>query len=287
MNTISSFIKPVNYKTNNPVSVTTTDAAGAEKKKSLLEKIASHAVDVIDLKVPTTSSFITNDQKTEIKNLLQPGDILLSTDNEYPVFQFIEKVTLGTDWTHMVMYMGDGKIAESTTIGEKFSANKSLDKYLNTYHVAVVRPNYKTEADKNFALQYMKDAEGRLYDPYYDTSDESMLYCSEAAYHAFRKMPNPINLPLTHTFGRDIVSPDAVLNNPNTKLIWSSGSNYWKNQLSHYPLGVGTATGAGSFAYLGTRIGHPVALGVAGAACGLASAWGIMKLIWSPNLQDK
>lgn len=286
MNAINPLIKSINNSTNNKKLVNKNDTANTDKKRPLLERIGSRVADLIDFKVSTTSYYITEEQKKEIKNLLEPGDILLETDNEYPVFQIIEKAALGTDWTHMVMYMGDSKIAEATTTGEKFKATKSLDKFLNAYHIAVVRPQYKTETDKTTALQYMKAAEGRLYDPYYDTKDESKLYCSEGPYHALRKMPNPIELPLTYIFGRDVVSPSSVLNNPDMKLIWTSGSNFWKNQLSHYPLGIGTVTGAGALAYFGTTIGHPIALAIGGAIAGLGAAWGAMKLIW-PSLDSK
>ena len=153
MNAISPLIKSINHNVNNKISVNDNNTDNIDKKKSLLERIGSRVADLIDFKVPTTSHYITKEQKKEIKNLLEPGDIVLETDNEYPMFQLIEKATLGTDWTHMVMYMGAGKVAEATTTGEKFKANKSLDKFLNAYHIAVVRPQYKTEADKTTALQ--------------------------------------------------------------------------------------------------------------------------------------
>lgn len=262
------------------------NAKAKTEKKSLFEKIVYKAVDLIDKEIPTTSHYITKKQQAEIKKLLRPGDILLETNNEYPIFQFIEKATLGTDWTHMMMYMGNGKIAETTTSptnGEKFSAKQSLDESLNAYHIAVVRPNYKTKTDKAAALQYMKDAEGRLYDDSYNTKDESALYCSEASYHALRKMPNPIKLPLTHILGRDIVSPHSVLKHPEMKMIWSSGSKHWKNQVTHYPLGVGALMGGSGLAYLGTLIGHPVALAICGAIAGFTAAWKVMRYIW-PSL---
>lgn len=248
--------------------------------------MAAKVIKLIDRLVPTTSSFITEDQKSDVKKLVQPGDLFLETNNEFPGWQILEKVFLKTDWTHLAMYMGNGKVAEATTELGKLS-EVDLDEFLDAYHLGVVRPHYKSEEDKRAALQYMRDAEGRKYDFALNTSDESELYCSEAPYHALKSTPNPITLPLSNLFGRPVVSPSSVLNNSDMELLWSTKSNCWKNQLSHYPLGVGAAVGAGGLSYLGTRIGHPVALGVAGAACGLAAAWGAMKIIWPSKFNNK
>lgn len=248
--------------------------------------IVDKFIKLIDRLVPTTSDFITEKQKTDIKKLIQPGDLFLETNNEFPGWQILEKLFLKTDWTHLAMYMGEGKVAEATTELGKLS-QVNLDEFLDAYHVGVVRPNYKTEKDKIAALQYMKNAEGRKYDFALNTSDESELYCSEAPYHALKSTPNPIILPLNNLFGRQVVSPASVLNNTDMELLWLTKNNCWKNQLSHYPLGVGSATGAGALAYFGTTIGHPVALGIGGAVAGFAAAWGVMRLIWPSKFKNK
>lgn len=154
--------------------------------------IGKAVLSLFNIPIPTTSKYITQEQKEEVSRLLQPGDILLETNNEYPGWQLGEKLFLKTDWTHLAMYMGDGKIAEATPERKKFSAKVTLNEFLDAYHVAVARPNYKTEEDKLSALKYMKNAEGAPYDYAMDVNDESKLYCSEAPYHALRKMPHPL-----------------------------------------------------------------------------------------------
>lgn len=255
-------------------------------EKGVKAAISEMVVKLMDYEVPTTSHYITEKQKTKVRSLLRPGDLLLETNNEYPGWQTMEKFLFHSDWTHAAIYMGRGKVAQATSDGEGFDAAGDLEDFLDSYHIAIYRPQYKTEKDKASVMKYMRDAQGRMYDSAYNTEDESELYCSEAPYHAFRKMPHPINVELEKVLGLTIASPGAFAHHPDFKFIWSSGSSYWRNQATHTPIGIGTLLGTLGLGFLGAKFGYPITAAMAGAVAGTAAAWGLMKRIW-PSLDAK
>lgn len=87
-------------------------------------------------------------------------------------------------------------------------------------------------------------------------------------------------------FGSTVVSPETVLNNKDIKLVCSTDNKCWKNQLTHYPLGIGLLGGVAEGVYLGSIIGHPIACAALGAAGGFGIALGIMKIAF-PSLFAK
>ena len=232
------------------------------KNSFLYDKAKNFIMKVLDKyhasKITTIDKrFDTN----EIKKLLKPGDILLTSQNNYPGWQFVEKVLFDSDWTHAAIYIGDGRFVESTTDDKQYYVPlgnnkfrvadkndlKDLNKLIpgfgiveelpvekcfnNCTHLAVVRPPYKTREDINSAINYAKNQVGKLYDDDMNTNDDSKLFCSELPFNALKSGPNPINYKIEPLSG--IISPDVFLNKDNSNLIWSDGSNFWKNMLSH------------------------------------------------------
>ena len=62
-----------------------------------------------------SSQFLDAQDKITIKSLLKQGDILLETNNVYPLSQVItkENPTEGSNWIHSAIYVGDDKVVDA------------------------------------------------------------------------------------------------------------------------------------------------------------------------------
>lgn len=126
----------------------------------------------------TSAPTLSAAQKETFKNNLQPGDIILVSDDRLPNWRIFEGV-LGASprWNHAALYAGDGVIIES---GGKIRENVhrvTVDTFLDTHHAAIVRPRYG-EGGADRAVQYVIEQLGKPYDGRFNISDDA-FYCSE------------------------------------------------------------------------------------------------------------
>jgi uncharacterized protein YycO len=233
---------------------------------------------IMDLPRPTARKMLSPEQVQEIKQALQPGDVILEANDEYPGWEVNAKLLLKSDWVHAALYVGNDTIIDATT-ERNGVATVSVDDFSKCHHLAVLRPAYKTDADKQAALKYAHDSIGIPYD--FDWRlDNKALYCTEFVANALKAGPNPIEIPTTHALGQDIISPQTFLQRPELTTVWTTGSNYWGNLLARsrpfaVQAGIGTAVGFGASA-LGAGPVVATALGVAvGGALFAGSMWRI------------
>src|SRR5438128_2023355 len=73
----------------------------------LRDRALSELMPILDIRIPSLSRPLTPAQRETIKSLLQPGDLLLNTDNSYPGWQIAEKIAFNSSWTHIGLYIGD------------------------------------------------------------------------------------------------------------------------------------------------------------------------------------
>jgi hypothetical protein len=102
--------------------------------------------------------------------------------------------------------------------------------------MAILRPHYKTRADVNAAVDYAKNCVGKLYDEKMDMSDETTMFCSKVPVNALKAGPNPLRF-VTSPISKHIPSPDVFITSKKAKVIWTDGSSFWLNLLSHLKSG--------------------------------------------------
>lgn len=236
---------------------------------------------LMDLPRPTRNKPLSGEQVDEIRAALQPGDVLLESNDEYPGWELNAKLLLKSDWVHAALYIGNDTIVDATT--ERNGVNTiDVKGFCKTHHLAVLRPQYKTEDDRRAALQYAQDSIGIPYD--YDWRlDNKTLYCTEFVANALQAGPNPINVPLTHVklARSDMYSPQSFMKMPELTPVWSNGSCYYLNLAQRarpfaLQAGLGTAAWAGVRA-LGASPGIALAAGIAvGGGLFIGSMWRIM-----------
>jgi uncharacterized protein YycO len=221
---------------------------------------------VLDIRVPTTTKPITPERREQILKLVQPGDIILETNNAYPGWQRFEMITMGSNYTHAAMYEGDGKFLEATTGGEAGVIRSDLREYLEgPILMEIIRPPYKTPEDRQAAIDYCRAQLGKPYDSGFTLDDDGKsIYCAELVYRALQACPNKIDTPLIKTLGRKAVAPDSFEGIEGAQIVYSDNSRFWKNMATHWPVALGAAASAAAAGLAAGPLG-----GVAGFFGGL------------------
>lgn len=229
---------------------------------------------LLDIRVPTTTPPMSEARRREILDHIEPGDVLLETNNAYPNWQRLEMLAFRSSFTHAALFEGwqDGKpmLLEATT-GDPSGAGvirTNLEEYLHgPVQVAIVRPDYKTTADRDAAVDYARAQLGRPYDSGFDYHSDDAFFCSELVDKSLRHCPNPIEAKTSRAFGfgRQTIAPDAFLDLPNAQKFGDDPS-FLKNMASHWPVALAAVGGATAGSILGGWAG-----GVVGLATGL---WG-------------
>lgn len=225
---------------------------------------------LLDTRVPTVTKPFNDEQRDQVLKDIRPGDIILETNDAYPGWQFLEKLVFGSSYTHAAIYEGDGKFIEATT-GDpsgKGVVRNDLKEYLEgRISLEIIRPPYKSEEDKESALNYARSQLGKSYDSAFNQNDDKEQYCAELVQRALEAMPNPIKVPITNFFGKKAVGPNAFQKIPDGKVVFSTGSGFFKSRLSHYPVYASAIAGA----VAGGAVLGPVGAIGGFAACGILS----------------
>jgi uncharacterized protein YycO len=216
---------------------------------------------ILDIRVPTTTKEISEENRQKILNNIQPGDIILETNNAYPGWQRFEKLFLGSNYTHAAIYEGDGKFIEATT-GDpsgKGVVRSDLKEYIHGRVLyEIIRPEYQTPEDKKAALDYARSQLGKPYDSSFNLQDTNKQYCAGLVYKALQTCPHKIDVPLKKVLGRLAVAPDSFQQIKDKKIVYSDNASFIKNMASHYPVALGTLAAA---AIAGVVLGPIAAVG--------------------------
>lgn len=227
---------------------------------------------ILDIRVPTTTKSIKPENVEKILDSIEPGDVILETNNAYPNWQRMEFLTMRSCFTHAALFegfdeKGEPQMLEATT-GDPSGAGvlrSNLKEYFEgPIQLAIVRPDYKSEEDKKAALDYARGQLGKPYDGKFNFANDDAFACTELVAKSLASMPNPIHVETTRVLGRDAVAPDSFMRLPNSKVVYTDNASFAKNMMSHWPVALGAVgTGVACWAAF-----NPVA-GVAGFVGGL------------------
>jgi len=188
-------------------------------------------------------SLLPADQKATIKSLLQSGDILLESNNVYPLSQIITKIIDGGNWIHSAIYVGDNKVIDA---GRKpFVASIKLDKFLLTTDVAIYRPKYHSADDISAVLSFVNSSIGAPFNLNFDDTDQHTFYCTQLISRALLSMPHPIRLKHKTIFWITAIPNSSVEQRESDfTCIWSSHPRFWLNIGVHWPVFLSATLGA-------------------------------------------
>lgn len=147
---------------------------------------------------------VTLDFVTQVKALLQPGDVFITREN-----MCFTNLLIPGFYTHAAIYTGNGFITEATGIGvhqvpvEKFLFEKD--------HVMLLRAKFTDADHAASAANIAKSLQGDPYD--FDfTGDNTAFYCAEVVWYAYDAILNPSPFREHETWGVNTVTPQDFYN---------------------------------------------------------------------------
>lgn len=223
---------------------------GKQLKKVLecpMNLLGNTLVHALELRIPTAHKSITKSRKLKVMGILKPGDIILTTDPAYLLWETFEYALAKSHFTHAMVYEGYGQVLEATIeSGDASVLRWPLEDHLQgAVRLAIVRPNYKP-GDVHRVLEYCRAQLGKPYDDLFDIDHENdeKFYCSSLMYWALKQLPEPIEVEATPMYGRHVVIPDAFLHLPEARIMYADKFNLWTNAGGAAPTLMGAAAGA-------------------------------------------
>lgn len=226
---------------------------------------ATAGLAAISAPFPSSARGLTEQQRQEVMERVEPGDILLTTTAGSLGWELFEKARWGTDWTHAALYVGNGRVVEATT---KYGViNRSLEGALKTHELAILRPRYANTQEVTSVVARAGELVGRPFDPLFLQGNQTEMFCSELVLEALSAQRSPQEIPVSRVSGRDMVSPDDFLKSPQVDVVWKTDNTFGKRMANYWPVAAcsiaGAAVGGALFGWKG---------GVVGAAGGVVAS---------------
>lgn len=154
---------------------------------------------------------------------LKPGDMIVTNDESSTIWAvLIGLVDRKADFTHAILYAGNGKTLESRTV-TKGVAEGDLRKVLAAKHHAVaIRPRYTSPAQADAAVKAGYDMVGKPYDFKFKWGDDS-LYCSEFVHNAVQQAAPHVTFEKRAAIGRLVVLPGDLLRTKQADVVAEVG----------------------------------------------------------------
>ncbi len=169
----------------------------------------------------SSAEVITDTGIRRLLSYLKPGDILLCLPRDYsnPVnlfryfpFEFFLKNFYNEYYSHAAVYIGDGKIIDSTAKGVKI---RPVSQLLEEFKFDVYRLRL-SQREKHEFIHNLKKHLGDGYDFLFSLESDNKLYCSELVYKALSDVVN-VSIPKHSFITGKIVTPAELAK---SKLIY-------------------------------------------------------------------
>ena len=241
------------------------DSEASTSFSSKIKGLATKAgAAILGMSCWTATPKISEERKQEIMSVVQPGDIILANNDNYPSWEIFEHIVGGGDYTHSAIYEGDGNFIEASASARTnggVGRTKLSDYIKGRMNFQIIRPPYESKEDIAAALNYADSQIGKKYDMAFKY-DDNEIYCSELVAKALKSMPNEIHTPTFQFAGREAVLPDDFRKLEGAQVVYDDKSTFLKSMLNLSPALLGGAALA---------VGAGLALGPVGAVIGLVA----------------
>jgi len=147
----------------------------------------------------------------------------------YMDFEIPERV-LGArgDWTHSALYVGNGMVVES--LGSRGVIERDLMRLIRTnHHAMILRPRYRSTAEVDAAITEARQHLGKAYDSRFSLGSDERMYCIEHTYKSVTRGAPNLSMAPHSLLGFKFVTPMTFLKSPDTDIIYSTGSGFFRN----------------------------------------------------------
>jgi hypothetical protein len=175
-------------------------------------------VSVMDVRYHRRAKRLSAAEKAHIASLIRPGDILVDSNDSFPGWQLASRVLLGSNWVHMGFCIGDGMVIDAGT--ESAVSAVTLNRFLRTSRVAILRPQYADATDAQAAVDHVRTFVGKTYNFTLNFEPGDTIYCTQMIRDVLGALRRPILIPLNNVLGRQIVSPQAFVDHAEITLVW-------------------------------------------------------------------
>jgi hypothetical protein len=217
------------------------DAVGLQPSEMMANECKGFSISSLPKKLLnthyTSHQRLSGDVVKEGVALAQPGDLIMTNDDGNFMIEILQKLTGGgAHWTHNYMVDNDGTVMD--ILNDRPGPTRWPLEYAFTDngHAQILRPRYESEETKEKALEAARSRFGKMsYDFKFDLKSDDAQYCQEYVYKALQEGAPEIRIePRKALFIRDIISAEEIQESPDIDEVWSTGSNFWVNWLSHF-----------------------------------------------------
>ncbi len=183
----------------------------------------------------TSSKTISDKEAQKIMEMAQPGDLIITNYNGNFKFEIVQKL-LGHsgDWTHVGIVSSDKTILEVLIAADGGTESKGVDAATRNHHFMLLRPNYKDRQSILETEKAARDSLGVKYDWRFNLKTDDKHYCQEHTYKALQKGSPEIRIEPSKLFGFQYLVSDDFIKSPDTEVVYTTGSNFWRNLMSKF-----------------------------------------------------
>ena len=201
---------PVNLQLASPLRPSSKVMAALKEGLFVASSVAllaacTLAAKVLDIHGRHTREALSSTQRDEIRNTLQPGDIILTRSALHQSFGLLVHLTFGQEYSHSGTYAGDGMVLDAYGRANR----RSLDRFFRDVTDAVIlRPRYSAQDQVGRSTAYLEDQVGKDFDILFNTTDDEKLYCSEMTLRGLEASGADVKVPGHSLLGHSFVLPD-------------------------------------------------------------------------------
>ena len=168
---------------------------------------------------------------------VQPGDILITNNDNNFKLEIMQKLIGGSaHWTHAFLADDQGGVIDILQEDNTPRQTPLTTAFHENNHLKILRPNYKDNDSVAKTLEWSREKFGQItYDSKFDLETKDAMYCQEYIFNALKEGAPEIEIQPRKALGlRDVVLSDELSNSQDMKEVWSTGSDFWLNWLSHF-----------------------------------------------------
>lgn len=165
---------------------------------------------------PWSLPWDTSDKELALlKELSEPGDVLLESNLHGWQWIALAFIGTGTTWVHAALV--DRSKSLLTVHKEAIEADWSLYREWRSTRLALIRPPYRDDSQREAAINFARQRLGTPYDPSFQTQSG---HCNGLVAEALKF--SGIAVTPRKCWGRELYAPDCFLEIPAARLVWTT-----------------------------------------------------------------